>query len=122
MALPELRARLNMVVQDASLCSGTLRDALDITGEKDDHEVYEALRRVHLLPETLTKEEMRGNPFANLESFVAIGEYICSRRSEYADLPKRGQTSVKVSDNYCVSLERFSSSRTSWSWTKVNTR
>jgi len=111
-----------MVVQDASLCSGTLRDALDITGEKDDHEVYETLRRVHLLPETLTKEEMRDNPFANLESFVAIGEYICSRRSEYADLPKRGQTSVKVSDNYCVSLERFSSSRKSWSWTKVTTR
>ena len=30
----ELRKRLNMVVQDGSLCSGTLRDALDITGTK----------------------------------------------------------------------------------------
>jgi ABC-type multidrug transport system fused ATPase/permease subunit len=30
--LDELRSRLNMVVQDGTLCSGTLRDALDITG------------------------------------------------------------------------------------------
>ena len=30
----ELRKRLNMVVQDGSLCSGTLRDALDINGTK----------------------------------------------------------------------------------------
>jgi ABC-type multidrug transport system fused ATPase/permease subunit len=33
-ALHELRGRLNMVVQDGSLCSGTLREALDITGTK----------------------------------------------------------------------------------------
>ena len=32
--LSELRGRLNMVVQDGTLCSGSLRDALDITGEK----------------------------------------------------------------------------------------
>ena len=30
--LNELRSRLNMVVQEGTLCSGTLRDALDITG------------------------------------------------------------------------------------------
>jgi ABC-type multidrug transport system fused ATPase/permease subunit len=34
--LQELRARLNMVVQDGSLCSGTLREALDITGRKGE--------------------------------------------------------------------------------------
>ena len=32
----QLRTRLNMVVQDGSLASGTLRDALDITGEKGE--------------------------------------------------------------------------------------
>ena len=32
--LKELRGRLNMVVQDGSLSSGTLRDALDVTGLK----------------------------------------------------------------------------------------
>ena len=30
----QLRSRLNMVVQESALCSGTLRDALDISGEK----------------------------------------------------------------------------------------
>ena len=34
--LNELRGRLNMVVQDGSLCSGTLREALDITGLKGE--------------------------------------------------------------------------------------
>nr|XP_019007523.1 uncharacterized protein I206_07785 [Kwoniella pini CBS 10737]OCF46304.1 hypothetical protein I206_07785 [Kwoniella pini CBS 10737] len=71
-ALPELRKRLNMVAQDGMLCSGTLRDALDVTGEKDDYEIYEALRRVHLLSDSLTKDELENNPFANLETFVAI--------------------------------------------------
>jgi ABC-type multidrug transport system fused ATPase/permease subunit len=32
--LKELRSRLSMVVQESTLCSGTLRDALDISGEK----------------------------------------------------------------------------------------
>ncbi|WRT66672.1 uncharacterized protein IL334_003632 [Kwoniella shivajii] len=71
-ALPELRKRLNMVAQDGMLCSGTLRDALDITGAKDDYEIYEALRRVHLLSESLKKDEVENNPFANLETYVAI--------------------------------------------------
>ena len=71
--LPELRLRLNMVVQDANLCSGTLRDTLDITGLRDDVEIYEALRRVHLLPENHSGAD---NPFGNLETFVAIGQYI----------------------------------------------
>ncbi len=34
--LKELRRRLNMVVQDGSLSSGTLRDALDITQTKGE--------------------------------------------------------------------------------------
>ncbi|WVW84262.1 hypothetical protein I302_106292 [Kwoniella bestiolae CBS 10118] len=71
-ALPELRKRLNMVAQDGMLCSGTLRDALDVTGTRDDYEIYEALRRVHLLSDSLTKDELDNNPFANLETYVAI--------------------------------------------------
>jgi hypothetical protein len=35
-ALSELRGRLNMVVQDSNLCSGTLREALDITGSRSE--------------------------------------------------------------------------------------
>ncbi|EIW65943.1 hypothetical protein TREMEDRAFT_35758 [Tremella mesenterica DSM 1558] len=70
--LHELRRRLNMVVQDGTLSSGTLRDALDISGEKDDREIYEALRRVHLLRETTDKDLLQDNPFANLDTFVAL--------------------------------------------------
>jgi ABC-type multidrug transport system fused ATPase/permease subunit len=83
LALPELRRRLNMVAQDGSLGSGTLRDALDITRQKgelsfvkqlitDDYEIYEALKRVHLLPENLDEAELKDNPFANLDTFVAV--------------------------------------------------
>ncbi|KAL7420559.1 hypothetical protein Q5752_004510 [Cryptotrichosporon argae] len=71
-ALPELRARLNMVVQDGTLSSGTLREALDITGTKDDYEIYAALKRVHLLPDVITDEVVEKNLFANLDTFVAV--------------------------------------------------
>ena len=37
----------------------------------DDYEVYEALRRVHLLPQDLNRE--KDNMFANLDTFVAVG-------------------------------------------------
>lgn len=73
-SLQALRKRLNMVVQDGSLPSGTLRTALDISGECDDHEIYDALRRVHLLPDVVTESEVKSNPFANLDTFVAQGE------------------------------------------------
>ncbi|WVQ79444.1 hypothetical protein IAT38_001542 [Cryptococcus sp. DSM 104549] len=71
-ALPELRRRLNMVAQDGILCSGTLREALDVTGTKDDFEIYEALRREHLLSDNVTDEELENSPFANLNTYVAI--------------------------------------------------
>ena len=45
----------------------------------DDYEVYEALRRVHLLSENLDEE--KDNPFANLDTFVAIGMCWLVRRS-----------------------------------------
>jgi hypothetical protein len=42
----------------------------------DDYEIYEALRRVHLLPENLDDAELKGNAFASLETFVAVGKCI----------------------------------------------
>lgn len=37
--------------------------------------MYEALRRVHLLPEkTSDPVELKDNPFANLDTFVAVGQ------------------------------------------------
>jgi len=67
-----LRARLNMIVQEASLCSGTLRDALDMSETIDDCEIFDALRKVHLLPETGPMGPAEKSVFADLDSFVAV--------------------------------------------------
>lgn len=89
--LSELRGRLNMVAQDGMLCSGTLREALDVTGGRSAHffnfrfstynysgdqEIFDALRKVHLISNEMSQEELVENPFANLETYVAIGEQI----------------------------------------------
>ncbi|KDR80196.1 hypothetical protein GALMADRAFT_61920 [Galerina marginata CBS 339.88] len=50
MGLTDLRSRLTIVPQDPVLLSGTLRSTLDVFGDYDDAEIYEALRRVNLLP------------------------------------------------------------------------
>ena len=85
-----------MVVQDATLCSGTLRDNLDITGTKHDHEVFEALRKVHLLPDSLPEEDSQDNLFANLDTFVAIGLSSEGCNEQSADLTmQRVPTSVR---------------------------
>jgi ABC-type multidrug transport system fused ATPase/permease subunit len=40
---------------------------------KDDHEIYESLRRVHLIPPgELSAEDLASNPFTYLETFVAV--------------------------------------------------
>jgi len=48
--------------------------------------VYEALRRVHLLPSDASPEELKENPFANLDTFVAVGTLCCGRSSSAAVL------------------------------------
>ncbi|TYJ53022.1 hypothetical protein B9479_006351 [Cryptococcus floricola] len=70
--LPELRKRLNMVAQDGILCSGSLRESLDVTGQRTDSEIYEALRKVHLISGDMTEAETQENPFADLDTYVAI--------------------------------------------------
>lgn len=70
--LSELRGRLNMVAQDGMLCSGTLREALDVTGGRSDQDIFDALRKVHLISNEMSQEELDENPFANLETYVAI--------------------------------------------------
>ena len=41
---------------------------------EDDITLYEALKRVHLLPQDEQLATREENPFANLDTFVAAGE------------------------------------------------
>ncbi|TIA89316.1 hypothetical protein E3P99_02108 [Wallemia hederae] len=47
--LTDLRSRLQIVPQDPTIMSGTLREALDVYNEYSDDEILDALRRVHLI-------------------------------------------------------------------------
>lgn len=75
LSLKSLRSRLNMVVQEGSLPSGTLRSALDVSGQRTDEEILSALRRVHLIPSSTSAthidEADSASPFTDLDLFVA---------------------------------------------------
>jgi hypothetical protein len=47
--LTDLRSRVTIIPQDPTILSGTLRSTLDVFDEYDDADIYESLRRVHLL-------------------------------------------------------------------------
>ena len=71
--LTDLRRRISYVPQDPVILSGTLRSALDVFDEYEDAELFEALRRVHLLPSADTPRDIDGvnsSPFWDLESRV----------------------------------------------------
>ncbi|KIM26711.1 hypothetical protein M408DRAFT_330465 [Serendipita vermifera MAFF 305830] len=76
--LTDLRSRLTIIPQDPTILSGTLRSTLDIFEEYEDAEIYEALRRVHLIPsndeiDVTTAEDVNVNVFRNLDSPVSEG-------------------------------------------------
>nr|VWP00708.1 DNA primase (EC [Ganoderma boninense] len=75
--LTDLRSKLTIIPQDPTILSGTLRSTLDVFDEYEDAEIYEALRRVHLIPTgEVTAEENEGvnvNVFRNLDSPVSGG-------------------------------------------------
>ncbi|KAG8716045.1 hypothetical protein FRC11_010771 [Ceratobasidium sp. 423] len=76
LGLTDLRSRLTIIPQDPTILSGTLRTTLDVFDEYEDHEIFEALRRVHLLPSTDESEVNLGenaNVFRDLDSPVSEG-------------------------------------------------
>ncbi|KAF8583290.1 P-loop containing nucleoside triphosphate hydrolase protein [Ramaria rubella] len=77
LGLTDLRSRLTIIPQDPTILSGTLRSTLDVFEEYEDAEIFEALRRVHLIPSADTPEEaielVNANVFRNLDSPVSEG-------------------------------------------------
>ncbi|KAJ6579193.1 multidrug resistance-associated ABC transporter, partial [Mycena vulgaris] len=75
--LTDLRSRLTIIPQDPTILSGTLRSTLDVFDEYQDAEIFEALRRVHLIPSEDTPEEntdaINKNVFRDLDSPVSEG-------------------------------------------------
>ncbi|KAJ7916824.1 multidrug resistance-associated ABC transporter [Mycena leptocephala] len=75
--LTDLRSRLTIIPQDPTILSGTLRTTLDVFNEYQDADIFEALRRVHLIPSEDTPEEtadtVNANMFRNLDSSVSEG-------------------------------------------------
>ncbi|KJA25547.1 hypothetical protein HYPSUDRAFT_37542 [Hypholoma sublateritium FD-334 SS-4] len=75
--LTDLRSRLTIIPQDPTILSGSLRSTLDVFDEYQDSEIYEALRRVHLIPSEDTPAEatdmVNANVFRDLDSKVSEG-------------------------------------------------
>nr|GAT52587.1 multidrug resistance-associated ABC transporter protein [Mycena chlorophos] len=79
MGLTDLRSRITIIPQDPTILSGTIRSTLDVFDEYQDADIFEALRRVHLIPssdEPVVEEDattVNANMFRNLDSAVSEG-------------------------------------------------
>ncbi|KIJ61575.1 hypothetical protein HYDPIDRAFT_31181 [Hydnomerulius pinastri MD-312] len=75
--LTDLRSKITIIPQDPTILSGTVRSTLDVFDEYQDAEIFEALRRVHLIPSEDAPEEtpdtVNVNVFRNLDSSVSEG-------------------------------------------------
>ncbi|KAF9459133.1 multidrug resistance-associated ABC transporter [Collybia nuda] len=75
--LTDLRRRLTIIPQDPTILSGSLRSTLNIFDEFGDADIFEALRRVHLIPSERTNEDVtdavNANVFRSLDFSVSEG-------------------------------------------------
>ncbi|KAG5641018.1 hypothetical protein DXG03_006371 [Asterophora parasitica] len=111
--LTDLRRKLTIIPQDPTILSGSLRSTLDVFNEYEDAEIFEALRRVHLIPSQETPEEdvaaINQNVFRNLDSSVSEGgenfstgekQLLCMARA----ILKRSK--VLVMDEVCLNISQ----------------
>lgn len=77
MGLKDLRSKLTIIPQDPTILSGSLRSTLDIFDEYEDNEIFDALRRVHLIKPNETADDVaegaNRSPFFNLDGEVSEG-------------------------------------------------
>ncbi|KAG9083201.1 hypothetical protein FRC07_013980, partial [Ceratobasidium sp. 392] len=76
LGLSDLRSRVTIIPQDPTILSGSIRSTLDIFNQYEDQEIFDALRRVHLLPssdESLPEMGENVNLFRDLDSPVSEG-------------------------------------------------
>ncbi|KAJ6612172.1 multidrug resistance-associated ABC transporter [Mycena sp. CBHHK59/15] len=77
--LTDLRSRITIIPQDPTILSGSLRSTLDVFGEYTDAEIFEALRRVHLIPASgapdsdEARDAVNANSFRDLDAAVSEG-------------------------------------------------
>ncbi|KAF8211647.1 ATP-binding cassette transporter [Mycena galopus ATCC 62051] len=75
--LADLRSKITIIPQDPTILSGSLRSTLDVFGEYSDAEIFEALRRVHLIPSSdplsVALDTPNPNIFRDLDSLVSEG-------------------------------------------------
>ncbi|RHZ45493.1 hypothetical protein Glove_673g31 [Diversispora epigaea] len=74
----DLRSRITIIPQDPMLFTGSIRSNLDAFSQYEDSEIFESMRRVHLLPSEDTSEPSvttgdNINTFKNLDTPVSEG-------------------------------------------------